>query len=127
MIIRLFLVGLIAFGKGDWRSMSRHCVKTRSPTQVASHAQKYFKRRSLSSASSSSSSTRRRRCSIHDTQIDFDDGFISSLLSDIFHISDASFLLQPSSSSNNGKDNPISPPSSLMTTHHPNRLLYKRV
>ncbi|KAF8011214.1 hypothetical protein BT93_J1735 [Corymbia citriodora subsp. variegata] len=40
----LFLEGLEKYGKGDWKSISRSCVKSRSPTQVASHAQKYFKR-----------------------------------------------------------------------------------
>ncbi|KAL3720662.1 hypothetical protein ACJRO7_005474 [Eucalyptus globulus] len=40
----LFLEGLEKYGKGDWKSISRNCVKTRNPTQVASHAQKYFKR-----------------------------------------------------------------------------------
>ncbi|KAL9686874.1 hypothetical protein QQ045_031267 [Rhodiola kirilowii] len=31
-------------GKGDWRGISRNFVKMRTPTQVASHAQKYFLR-----------------------------------------------------------------------------------
>ncbi|CAH8384986.1 unnamed protein product [Eruca vesicaria subsp. sativa] len=39
-----FLLGLEKYGKGDWRSISRHLVMTRTPTQVASHAQKYFGR-----------------------------------------------------------------------------------
>jgi len=39
---RLFLVGLSKLGKGDWRGISRNFVLTRTPTQVASHAQKYF-------------------------------------------------------------------------------------
>ncbi|CAH8365043.1 unnamed protein product [Eruca vesicaria subsp. sativa] len=39
-----FLLGLEKYGKGDWRSISRHLVVTRTPTQVASHAQKYFAR-----------------------------------------------------------------------------------
>ena len=39
---RLFLLGLDKFGKGDWRSISRNFVISRTPTQVASHAQKYF-------------------------------------------------------------------------------------
>lgn len=37
-----FLRGLKAFGKGNWKDISRHFVVTRTPTQVASHAQKYF-------------------------------------------------------------------------------------
>ncbi|TVU19600.1 hypothetical protein EJB05_35756, partial [Eragrostis curvula] len=39
---RLFLEGLQKYGKGDWRNISRWAVRTRTPTQVASHAQKYF-------------------------------------------------------------------------------------
>ncbi|KAJ8766922.1 hypothetical protein K2173_011740 [Erythroxylum novogranatense] len=42
---RAFLIGLEKLGKGDWRGISRHFVTTRTPTQVASHAQKYFLRR----------------------------------------------------------------------------------
>uniref|UniRef100_A0ACD5TU31 Uncharacterized protein n=2 Tax=Avena sativa TaxID=4498 RepID=A0ACD5TU31_AVESA len=56
---RLFLLGLDKFGKGDWRSISRNFVISRTPTQVASHAQKYFIR--LSSINRD-----RRRSSIHD-------------------------------------------------------------
>ncbi|ERN00693.1 transcription factor SRM1 [Amborella trichopoda] len=56
---RLFLLGLDKFGKGDWRSISRNYVITRTPTQVASHAQKYFIRLN-------SMNRDRRRSSIHD-------------------------------------------------------------
>ncbi|XP_012076903.2 transcription factor MYBS3 [Jatropha curcas] len=41
---RTFLIGLERLGKGDWRGISRNYVITRTPTQVASHAQKYFLR-----------------------------------------------------------------------------------
>ncbi|KAK8483884.1 hypothetical protein V6N13_144801 [Hibiscus sabdariffa] len=41
---RVFLIGLEKLGKGDWRGISRNFVTTRTPTQVASHAQKYFLR-----------------------------------------------------------------------------------
>ena len=40
----MFLLGLNKFGKGDWKSISIDFVVTRTPTQVASHGQKYFKR-----------------------------------------------------------------------------------
>lgn len=38
----MFLVGLQKLGKGDWKGISRNYVTSRTPTQVASHAQKYF-------------------------------------------------------------------------------------
>jgi SHAQKYF class myb-like DNA-binding protein len=41
---RMFLIGLEKLGKGDWRGISRNFVVTKSPTQVASHAQKFFLR-----------------------------------------------------------------------------------
>ncbi|KAF8115252.1 hypothetical protein N665_0029s0090 [Sinapis alba] len=56
---KLFLVGLKRYGKGDWRSISRNVVVTRTPTQVASHAQKYFLRQN-------SVKKERKRSSIHD-------------------------------------------------------------
>ncbi|XP_022868347.1 transcription factor MYB1R1-like [Olea europaea var. sylvestris] len=60
---RLFLLGLQKVGKGDWRGISRNFVKTRTPTQVASHAQKYFLRRN-------NHSRRRRRSSLFDITTD---------------------------------------------------------
>ncbi|KAI5067049.1 hypothetical protein GOP47_0017577 [Adiantum capillus-veneris] len=56
---RSFLLGLQKLGKGDWRGISRNFVKTRTPTQVASHAQKYFLRRN-------NLNKRRRRSSLFD-------------------------------------------------------------
>ncbi|KAK4790703.1 hypothetical protein SAY86_018007 [Trapa natans] len=60
---RLFLLGLQKVGKGDWRGISRNFVKTRTPTQVASHAQKYFLRRT-------NQNRRRRRSSLFDITTD---------------------------------------------------------
>lgn len=37
-------MGIEKLGKGDWRGISRNFVTTRTPTQVASHAQKYYLR-----------------------------------------------------------------------------------
>ncbi|XP_019196959.1 PREDICTED: transcription factor MYB1R1-like isoform X2 [Ipomoea nil] len=56
---RLFLLGLQKLGKGDWRGISRNFVTTRTPTQVASHAQKYFIRHS-------NATRRKRRSSLFD-------------------------------------------------------------
>lgn len=52
-------MGLKKYGKGDWRNISRNFVISRTPTQVASHAQKYFIRQ-LSGGKD------KRRASIHD-------------------------------------------------------------
>lgn len=56
---RQFLLGLKKHGKGDWRNISHYFVTTRTPTQVASHAQKFFLRQ-LSGPKD------KRRSSIHD-------------------------------------------------------------
>eukprot|EP00250_Pteridium_aquilinum_P025392 c3070_g1_i1 orf=209-1234(-) len=56
---KLFLLALHKLGKGDWRGISKNFVKTRTPTQIASHAQKYFLRQS-------NLNKRRRRSSLFD-------------------------------------------------------------
>lgn len=43
-----FLAGLNLLRRGDWIGISNEFVPTRTPTQVASHAQKYFVRQALS-------------------------------------------------------------------------------
>lgn len=60
---RLFLIGLQKLGKGDWRGIARNYVVSRTPTQVASHAQKYFIRQS-------NASRRKRRSSLFDMVAD---------------------------------------------------------
>ncbi|KAG0516696.1 hypothetical protein BDA96_09G026000 [Sorghum bicolor] len=58
----LFLMGLKKYGRGDWRNISRNFVTSWTPTQVPSHAQKYFIRLN-------SSGKDKRRSSIHDITI----------------------------------------------------------
>ncbi|XP_021767989.1 transcription factor MYBS3-like [Chenopodium quinoa] len=60
---RMFLLGLQKLGKGDWRGISRSYVISRTPTQVASHAQKYFIRQC-------NVSRRKRRSSLFDIVAD---------------------------------------------------------
>lgn len=59
MIFRLFLRGMEIYGRSDWRTIARNVVVTRSSSQVASHAQKFFNRQKLSPE-------QRKRSSIHD-------------------------------------------------------------
>ncbi|KAL8119733.1 transcription factor DIVARICATA-like isoform X2 [Apium graveolens] len=56
---RRFLMGLQKHGKGDWRNIARNFVITKTSTQVASHAQKYYLRQL-------SEGKEKRRPSIHD-------------------------------------------------------------
>ncbi|CAF2129540.1 hypothetical protein BRARA_C04277 [Brassica rapa] len=60
---RIFLVGLKELGKGDWRGIAKKFVTTRTPTQVASHAQKYFLRLNANDK-------RRRRASLFDMSLE---------------------------------------------------------
>ncbi|XP_074359833.1 transcription factor SRM1-like [Apium graveolens] len=41
---RWFMQGLEICGKGDWRNIAKYLVPSRTPYQVASHAQKFLKR-----------------------------------------------------------------------------------
>ncbi|XP_059628034.1 transcription factor DIVARICATA-like [Cornus florida] len=91
---RRFLMGLEVHGKGDWRHISRNFVITKNPTQVASHAQKYYMRQN-------SGGKDKRRPSIHDiTTIHLADAtqsnYNESLLCD--------------------KSSPLSPPTSVPST-----------
>eukprot|EP00892_Ulva_mutabilis_P005111 jgi/Ulvmu1/2972/UM015_0012.1 len=57
----LFLLGLEEHGRGAWRAIASDFVGTRTATQVASHAQKYFLREGLPP-----SKREKKRPSIHD-------------------------------------------------------------
>ncbi|XP_052158610.1 transcription factor DIVARICATA-like [Oryza glaberrima] len=41
---RQFLRGLRVYGRGEWKSISMNFVRSKTPVQVSSHAQKYFRR-----------------------------------------------------------------------------------
>ncbi|KFK22551.1 hypothetical protein AALP_AAs68488U001300 [Arabis alpina] len=60
---RIFLFGLNKLGKGDWRGIAKKYVTTRTPTQVASHAQKYFVRLNAKDK-------RKRRASLFDISLE---------------------------------------------------------
>ncbi|GMN41063.1 hypothetical protein TIFTF001_010279 [Ficus carica] len=64
---RTFLAGLNKLGKGDWRGISMKYVTTRTPTQVASHAQKYFIRQHASK------DKKKRRSSLFDMPFSLSD------------------------------------------------------
>lgn len=110
---RRFLMGLEKYGKGDWRNISRNFVISKTPTQVASHAQKYYLRQLAGGKD-------KRRPSIHDITIvnlnnlssnNFNDGaaFGSSYSSSFGSLSPGildmeSILLMPVPSSSNQQD-----------------------
>lgn len=57
---RLFLRGLEEEGKGEWKAISKKYLHTRTPAQIASHAQKFMKRKN------SKTPPEKRRASIND-------------------------------------------------------------
>ncbi|TYJ41343.1 hypothetical protein E1A91_A03G014500v1 [Gossypium mustelinum] len=92
---RMFLLGLQKLGKGDWRGISRNYVISRTPTQVASHAQKYFIRQS-------NVSRRKRRSSLFD--------IVADESSDIPMVSHDSFSENPSEAETQSNDHLPIPP-----------------
>ncbi|XP_077217838.1 transcription factor MYBS3-like [Tasmannia lanceolata] len=77
---RMFLVGLQKLGKGDWRGIARNYVVSRTPTQVASHAQKYFIRQT-------NSTRRKRRSSLFDMAPDMSIGPLPVMEEQFLHSS----------------------------------------
>ncbi|KAG8381578.1 hypothetical protein BUALT_Bualt06G0136100 [Buddleja alternifolia] len=60
---RSFLLGLEKLGKGNWKGIANNFVPSRDSSQVASHAQKYFIRKS-------GTEKKRRRPSVFDIPLD---------------------------------------------------------
>ncbi|KAL3337260.1 hypothetical protein AABB24_029761 [Solanum stoloniferum] len=61
---RAFLIGLDKLGKGNWTRIAKEFVPSRTPTQVASHAQKYFDRQKENRA------LKRNKSSVFDINLD---------------------------------------------------------
>ena len=93
---RLFLIGLEKYGKGDWKSISRNAVVSRTPTQVASHAQKYFLR--LNSINKKD----KKRSSIHDiTMVDDNSMVQSNTKNGVGKMDESMFFIEGGSFGNN--------------------------
>ncbi|XP_068461739.1 transcription factor SRM1-like [Phaseolus vulgaris] len=61
---KLFLLGLRMYG-GSWKKISENVVRTKTPSQLASHAQKYFIRQKMEPS-------QRKRKSIHDITLELE-------------------------------------------------------
>jgi len=96
---RRFLMGLEKHGRGDWRNISRNFVITKNPTQVASHAQKYYAR-------FQSEGKEKRRPSIHDIRT--------------VHLTDTSPSFAKCSSSIANPQNSTASPKVLLDWNHSN-------
>nr|QSD99805.1 MYB family transcription factor [Melilotus albus] len=66
---KLFLKGLNKHGKGRWKNIAKEFVVTKTPAQIASHAQKYF----IHLNATENEKKKKRRLSIHDTTLNNND------------------------------------------------------
>ncbi|CAL5043368.1 unnamed protein product [Urochloa decumbens] len=58
---RKFLYGLKVYGRGKWKNISKHFIPSKTPIQICSHAQGYFKRLE--------NPTKKQRYSINDVSL----------------------------------------------------------
>ncbi|RHN57471.1 putative transcription factor MYB-HB-like family [Medicago truncatula] len=70
---KLFLKGLKKHGKGCWKDISKEFVVTKTPTQIASHAQKYFIHQNVKDIEKKE----KKRKSIHDTTLNKNDTLVT--------------------------------------------------
>ncbi|RDY04318.1 Transcription factor DIVARICATA, partial [Mucuna pruriens] len=59
----MFLYGMEKYGRGSWKKISQYFVITKTPNQIASHAQKYFNNKNVSAK-------KNKRRSIHDITLE---------------------------------------------------------
>ncbi|KAL6601599.1 hypothetical protein ACP70R_044819 [Stipagrostis hirtigluma subsp. patula] len=120
---RMFLLGVQRFGRGEWKAISAYFVPSRTPTQLASHAQKYFKRLKQNELHD-----KRRRRSINDVNlVDHDQ---ASLLLDQTGGTGADIRTHPSRKKSLGsatnrrhKNNKRGPPA-VSTAHAPQDIMH---
>ncbi|RZB51102.1 Transcription factor SRM1 [Glycine soja] len=86
---RLFLIGLEICGEGNWKDISQLFVLSKTPTQVASHAKKYFQHKNTPKKV-------RKRRSIHDTTSEEDiDMIVTSHINQYNWVPPPTFAVQP--------------------------------
>ncbi|KEH19961.1 transcription factor SRM1 [Medicago truncatula] len=114
---RLFLMGVEKYGKGKWKKISENYVVTKTHTQIASHAQKYFK-----GLNSTKEKKERRRSSRHDvTYVENGDisaphGAITGQASDYARQSATQTPQAPSAGTRTLNDPPVPPAGMYVVT-----------
>ncbi|KMS98027.1 hypothetical protein BVRB_4g096530 [Beta vulgaris subsp. vulgaris] len=114
---RLFLIGVKIYKKGQWTNISKNVVVTRSPTQVASHAQKYYSRNDPANIQ------KRKRSSIHDITVNDDaalqklhkKGLLPTHILDKLRSAEIKIKQEHSNEQVNNNNNSISPNYQLQT------------
>ncbi|XP_060212043.1 transcription factor MYB1R1-like [Lycium barbarum] len=106
---KAFLIGLENLGRGNWAAIAKKFVPSRTHTQVASHAQKYFARLEAEKDNYNKAVIKRHKSSVFDISSNLEESSSTS------HICSSRSVVVPLKENNNkgkeplNQESPISP------------------